>query len=286
MNAEEAAEALSSESAFIRAGAAQWLAAHRSPSQRVAIADALNRESVPQIRRHLSSALQLSGQPETGVPAKESTTVDESAQILDYLGSLINHETEPAIGWLRLAAEDEIDAFPGSETEKSIEILRRRIDGVAAIARANRQPTFRRESLIDLVEQSLPPEQIGAHISVSALSDTEDWIETDGDLFAVILGNAITNAMFASQSMGQDEQVLIELATSRENFMITLTNRFSGASFSMEDMGGLGTSTRTGGRGLGILAMRVAAERLAYELSVTGDGGVATTSLRGARRHG
>ena len=97
-----------------------------------------------------------------------------------------------------------------------------------------------------------------------------------------IIANAIANAVFAAKAVTK-EGIQVDISTSQDYFAVVVTNRFEGSSFSMDEMGVAGVSTRTGGRGLGILAMKHASSRLGYSLSLVGSGGVAVASLKGDR---
>jgi hypothetical protein len=284
----EALQAILDTAPFTRIQAAQWLAEHASPEARLPLTNALNRETVPQVRRHLNEALARAMGSGGPAPAPSTGGVNTSdRELLIYLGGLIHHETEPAVGWLRLAAEEEIRDFADSETSSAIETLRRRINGVAAIARVNKPPEIRRVSLSGLVEAEVPRSSSRARAVTFASLEGEDDIDTDPDLMSTMLGNAIVNGLHAATKAGvlEADAVVIEAGISDRDFWITLTNRFAGSSFEMSEMGGIGTSTKTGGRGLGLLAMRTAAERLGYFINVSGAGGIATTAIRGPRRH-
>lgn len=285
MTESEALDALQARAPFERIQAAQWLAEHASPDARLSLTNALNQEPVPQVRRHLTEALARAAGPAEPAVTDLAQEAETDRALLTYLGGLIHHETEPAIGWLRLAAEAEIRDFAESDTGNAIESLRRRIDGVAAIARANKPPDLRRVSLSELIEAEIP--RAGALASAVTFISLEgdDDVDTDPALMSTLLGNAIANSLHAANKTDAQGGVVIETGTSDRDFWITLTNRFTGSSFEMVEMGGIGTSTKTGGRGLGMLAMRTAADRLGYFLNVSGAGGIATTAIRGPRLH-
>jgi sensor histidine kinase regulating citrate/malate metabolism len=115
--------------------------------------------------------------------------------------------------------------------------------------------------------------------------DESDVIETDRGLMAVMMSNAFRNAADATQELPSGETtVVISCGVSEEMFWITISNRFRGASFRMEDVASTGVSSKRG-RGMGVAAMRIAAERLGYEIDLQASGGVAVFSVRGPRRH-
>jgi len=117
---------------------------------------------------------------------------------------------------------DELREFKGSETEKSIELLRRRLDGVAEIARANRRPTLRTESLVALVEQCIPEKSEGVPIHIEVDTADDDSINTDGNLFTTVISNALGNAIFASRKVGHDG-VQIDISTTRSDFSVVIS---------------------------------------------------------------
>lgn len=284
MNEAQALEALSSHLPSIRMSGAEWLSTRASKPASPAILRAYQMESVPQIKRLLKVARSAQSQvsPQASASSQDSVDADE---ILMYLSGLIRHETEPVIGWIRRAAHGELaERFEESRTNEAIEALRRRILGLALLADANRHPIWSSTSLLELVHASAPPEIRECIVSADSMSDdSDDDIDTDPGLLAIILGNALSNADKATSS--KDRSIFVSTTLTPDTFNLQISNSFDGTSFTLEDVSSVGASTNSGGRGLGVMAMQSAAARLNYDLGLQANGGVAHFTLRGARRH-
>lgn len=296
MEETEARRLLHSRSPSERIEAAQWLSEHASRSWRNQLVEAMEIETVPQIRRHLDVALHrldsmgsnASDRHDQQLIRHSDGRLTEEQDLLSDLAGLIRHETEPAIGWLRKAANREIALFEASATNRTIEALRRRIDGVAQLADASREPEWTSISISELVNESIPPLASDDRLVVNAANQsTDDMIETDRGLMALIIGNSISNAIHASSTVDPVgiADVSVNYGVSKSEFWLTISNPFSGSSFTLQQVSGIGTSTKTGHRGLGVLAANRAASRMRYLYDLSAVGGIATASVRGSRFH-
>lgn len=251
------------------------------------LVEAIAREQVPRIKSVLVAALrntQRGGSPEVAVSQRDSSTSDV-LEVLQDLGSIIRHELLPAIGWLRFAADGEIEEFGTSETNNMIQALRRRIDGVVALAEAQRLPVMTSSSLSELLAACVPPNVPVGLFSFAEVEDGEDLIETDPGLFMLIGANALQNAVDAVLGLPPGEgQIFVAVGVSEKDFWLTISNSFAGASFDLNHVAASGVTSKSGHRGLGVRVMRLAAGRLGYRLDLVAAGGVATLSLRGRRR--
>jgi len=212
-------------------------------------------------------------------------TQESVLAILQELGGIIRHELGPPIGWIRYAATSEISDYESSETKSHIEALRRRVDGLASLAAAHRLPQRVRMSLGELLEESVPADVSPGLFSMDIPDDIDDGIETDPGLFTVLLSNAMQNAVDAGREPDETEAVVVAVGLSVEEFWIRISNHFSGASFEFADVAASGVSTKTDHRGLGLRIMKLAAERLGYQIDLSGAGEVATFFVRGKRRY-
>jgi hypothetical protein len=273
-----------------RALAAEWLRVHATSDHIVLIVGALERESVPTIRRTLAEALKRarSTGPESQRLSSPSDAGDELSRlvtVLDDLAGIIRHETDPAIGWLRRAAAREIPNFEESETNARIETLRQRIMGLETLTAAYRDPRWSRVTLTDVVHECMPPDLAPERVRLEG-SNREDEIDSDRGLLTLIVANALKNASEAAAEMPASQVgVLVETGLSQSDFWLSITNRFHGESFDFDDVVHTGASNKPAHKGLGLSAMRIAAERLDYVLSLSASGGTAFFSLRGPRFH-
>jgi len=268
----------------VRGRAIEWFVANASFRHQPTLTEALEAESVPSLRRQLSVAVRKARTgDEARVAHPHSYEQDPiSSEILESLASLIRHETEPVIGWLRRSAAHEIGAgYDDSETFKNIDLLRQRLGGLEALAAAHRVPRWTRVSLAQILSDCRPPDLTTNNGS----SPTDDAVDTDVGLMTIIIGNALQNAQEATAAL-EDGTVWIEFGVTDRDFWISITNRFEGQSFELDQVAHTGTSSKTSHKGLGVSAMRLAAERLGYEISLSAKGGTAFFSLRGSRRRG
>lgn len=268
-----------------RARAAEWFLANASGDHVAMLTEAIESEPVPSLKRLLGLACRKARQPD--VPRSEVNTTQFSevsvpAEILESLSGLLRHETEPVIGWLRRSAARDIgDNFETSDTFRNIDLLRRRLRGLEALTAAHRLPNWTAVSLSQLVAECRPPDLPQDALARAPRAD-DDVIDSDVGLMSIIVGNALLNAHEASASQG-DGAIWVESAVTDRDFWISITNRFEGEGFELDHVVHTGTSTKVSHKGLGLSAMRLAAERLGYQLSLTASGGTAFFSLRGER---
>lgn len=276
--------ALASDLPTERMSAAQQLASEAEPTMAAMILDAISKETVPRIRRLLSDAHVMATQepktPRTSRPV-DSAADEETTKLLSDLGGLIRHETEPAIGWVRRAAKIEVPDFETSRTNLAIERLRSRIAGLSMLAQAQRPPEWREVSLHEMLTGCIPPDFAPGLLQVETPGD-DDGIETDRHLLTLILSNALQNAVDASEVL-ESGQIFVQIGMNETEFWLRISNRFAGESFDFDHVSASGASNKHGHRGLGVVAMRAASNRLGYALSLQASGGVATFALRGKR---
>jgi signal transduction histidine kinase len=258
------------------------------PSLRPVLVEALTREEVPRIRQVLASAIEALGAaahaPPSPTAQAEERSVDKAADILDELAGMIRHETQPAIGWVRLAASRELSDFDASATNAAIEALRRRVDGLATLTAAHRLPIRRLVSLSELISERVQGEHPGSLFAIERFDEVEDEIFTDPGLFELLVSNALQNAVDASRDIPRENaQIVIATGVSDRRFWVTITNRFLGATFDYSSVAATGRTSKKGHRGLGTRVMELAASRLGYEFELRAVGGTATFSLRGDR---
>lgn len=289
MSAEEAQRLLLSKLPSDRSAGAHWFLLRAEDEHRNLLLQALTAESVPRIRRLLQLCLQKldSSGPiieqlgKDGLPIAGGLTAEA---VLNNLASLIRHETEPAIGWVRRAANREVRNFPASATNRAIEALRTRIDGLTLMAQAERQPRRVQSDLATLVLESAAPDLPSGMFAMQTSDEPSVVLETDPALFGLLVGNALRNASDATATVSDNApSVLISFGADAQQFWLTISNRFVGHAFSLLDVAAAGLSTKGKQRGLGVVTMLTAAERLGYTVGLSGSEGVAVFTLRGAR---
>ena len=211
----------------------------------------------------------------------------EGPQFEEALVGWVRHELEPGIGWLRLAASGEIENFADSETNEAIEGLRKRIDSVEALIRTSGPPRISHVSLAEIVAVSVATSAAPPSIITVDIEDQPDDLQTDPNLLALILRNAIANAVSAVALLPESVQrVQIAAGTAGDNFWIRISNRFEGTEFSFDEVSASGVSSKIGHQGQGLSVMRRAASRLDYSISTDAQSGLAVFVLRGCRTYG
>lgn len=288
MNRDEFLEHLASRLPSDRVLAAQWAMENNSePELERVLVEALSREAVPRIQNAISLALKTChANPQPHIDPNQGSSNSEAkfADVLNELPGIIRHEMQPAIGWVRLAARKEISDFQTSATNRAIEALRRRIDGLANLAAAHRLPVRQMVSLGEVITGCLSDEYPSSMFKVEGSEKPSDDIYTDLGLLSLILSNVIQNAADASRDLPDDQrQVLISTSVDEKHFWITVNNRFHGASFNFSSISASGRTSKHGHRGLGTRIIQLAVDRLGYEFDLNAHGGTATFSLRGDR---
>lgn len=274
-------EALRSRLPSERAAAADWYVRNAAADDIGLLTNAIEEETVPAVRRLLEAAARRAQQGSEPTPVYQPDEAPASTDILDALSGLIRHETEPIIGWIRRSAARDIGpGYQASETFRNIDLLRRRLLGLETLAAAHRLPRYSRASLLALIVDCQPdgfPDEV-----VEANSGDDDSIDTDPGLFSIIVGNALLNAQEASTGL-PGAPILVRHGVSDRHFWVTVTNRFQGQAFEMEHVAQTGASTKVSHKGLGVSAMRMAADRLQYGFTLQASGGTVVFSLRGER---
>jgi len=288
MSEDDFLTSLGSELPSERMWAAQWALDHfLPPTYQQLMVEALARERVPRIQTIMALALNQFDRTRADKAVDEVRASGEAlvaVQILDELAGVIRHELQPAIGWVRFAANREVSEFDTSATNRAVEALRRRVDGLAELAAANRLPARRMLSLREAVAISLAPTFPESMFSVEPNDEASDEIMTDPGLLSLILSNALQNAAEACVDMPPGEaSVLITTNIDQKMFWLTITNRFVGASFEYSSVSATGRSSKHGHRGLGTRIIELAAGRLGYDFELRASGATVTFSLRGER---
>lgn len=277
-----------------RARAAGWLVQHPDAITTRALMKALQTETVPQVRRMLLQVLesrQKSTRPstpdaavasrETGEHEPSDPVVPESVDI----AALIRHELSPAVGWIRLAADSEIDSFGSSKTNEAVRKLQRRIDGLVAIIKSGEELNLRRLSLPHVLTENWPDTHTAPKVMPRADEASID-IETDEGLFSMLLSNVFQNALDASMEATGEAVALITWGYTDRNYWVRVTNPFKGNRFTLADVVVVGNSSKMAHQGQGLSLVQMVADRLGLAITLEGASGTASFSLSGTRPHG
>lgn len=274
-----------------RARAAGWLLQHPLAITSRALMQALQAENVPQIRRVLLQVLdyrkKLAGRSSTGNPeshpaASEHVHQNPGAPSHVDIAALIRHELSPAVGWIRLAADSEIESFALSKTNEAVRKLQRRIDGLVAIIKSGEELNLRRVSLPHVLTDNWPDAHSAPAIQPAADAASID-IETDEGLFAVLLSNVFQNAIDASTDASGRTNVMITWGYTDQAYWVRVANPFKGDRFTLSDVIDIGSSSKMAHQGQGLSLVQAVADRLELAITLEGASGMASFTLSGGR---
>lgn len=277
-----------------RAKAAGWLVRHPQTITTRALMNALQNETVPQVRRLLLQTLESRQGPadasrrDLGTAGQDTDTrasdinVAESEQV--DVAALVRHELSPAVGWIRLAAYGEIESFGTSKTNDAVRKLQRRIDGLVAIIKSGEELNLHRFSLPHVLAENWPDTDNAPTVTPSAEEDAID-IETDEGLFAMLLSNVFQNAIDASIDATGQVNTQVTWGYTDRNYWVRVTNPFKGNRFSLEDVLDIGNSSKLAHQGQGLSLIKMVAGRLGLSVTLEGASGTASFSMSGERPH-
>jgi hypothetical protein len=254
---------------------------------------ALQTETVPQVRRLLLQVLESRQKstapshggaavisPLTGEPPAHDAVVSEQVDI----AALVRHELSPAVGWIRLAADSEIESFATSKTNEAVRKLQRRIDGLVTIIKSGEDLNLRRLSLPHILVDNWPDTHTAPTVMPSEEEASID-IETDEGLFSILLSNVFQNAIDASGDAIGEASAQVTWGYTDQNYWVRVTNPFKGDRFALADVVDVGNSSKMAHQGQGLSLIQTVADRLGLAITLEGISGTASFSLSGTRPH-
>lgn len=286
-------QGLSATAPSSRAKAATWLVQHPQAITTRALMNALQAETVPQVRRLLIQAME-SRQNAPSSPRRSSAPVLQAHEVAEGqdsgapeyvdIAALVRHELSPAVGWIRLAADDEIASFATSKTNEAVRKLQRRIDGLVAIIKSSEELNLHHFSLPHLLIDNWPDIRTAPAIT-PPIDEVSIDIETDEGLFSMLLSNVFQNAIDASMDATGKVATQINWGYTDQSYWVRVTNPFDGDRFDLADVIDLGNSSKMAHQGQGLSLIKTAASRLGLSITLNGVSGTASFSLSGARPH-
>lgn len=277
-----------------RAKAAGWLIQHPQAITTRGLMNALQSETVPQVRRLLVQALEsrqrlrdTSHEDAVRAPRAAGTqTVSDDAPVLEEvdIAALVRHELSPAVGWIRLAADSEIQSFGTSKTNAAVRKLQRRIDGLVAIIKFGEELNIHRLSLPHALMENWPDTGTLPTVTPSADEDAVD-IETDEGLFSMLLSNVFQNAIDASIDATGEAVAHVTWGHTDQSYWVRVNNPFKGDRFALADVLDVGNSSKMAHQGQGLSLIKSVADRLGLAITLEGVSGTASFSLSGPRPH-
>lgn len=279
---------LTSPSPNDRARAATWLVLNPQAISTRELMQALQTETVPRVRTTLLVVLEKRKGlifPRVNSSDHKDTRADHPPRDLpDHvdIAALIRHELSPAVGWISLAADDEIPDFESSKTQEAVNKLQRRINGLVAMIKSSQELNLRRlvlpQAIIDNWPDSLSAPEITPHSSPARLE-----IETDEGLFSILLSNALQNAIDASRDAVGEPAAQISWGYTDQNYWVRIVNPFKGNQFTLADVVGVGSTSKPSHQGHGLSLVETVANRLGIAINLEGHSGTASFTISGKR---
>lgn len=286
---------LSSNAPSERARAAAWLLVHTQDISTRELVQALQAETVPQVRRVLLEVLErrqkasVASKPAATnrvvPPDGEEAAASEASADAGEIASMVRHELAPAIGWIRLAADAEIPGFATSRTNDAVRRLQLRIDGLVTLIKSRTDLDLRVVDLPLELASSWPDPTITPRISPTPPGSTAH-IDTDQGLFALLMSNIYQNAIDASVDATGVADVDVTWGVTDQSFWVRVTNPFRGQRLTFEDVAPIGFSSKAGHQGRGLALIQKIAALLDIVVALDGASGTASFVVNGQRHRG
>jgi signal transduction histidine kinase len=273
---------LTSSSPTERARAVSWLVQHPLAIETPALMRAMQTEMVPRIRAQLVQVLQARQRAARSPTTESSDAGPSPLPTGGELVSLIRHELTPAVGWIRLAADDELPDFQSSKTNAAIKKLQRRIDGLVAMLKADEDLTLTGVSLPQALADNWPDAKSEPSVRPTS-EEASIEIETDESLFALMLSNVFQNAIDASIEAVGEPRVAVSWGYTAESYWVRIANPFVGGHLRLAHVADVGASSKGAHEGRGLDLIATVAQRLDIAINLEGHSGTASFTLSGVR---
>ncbi len=214
MSREEALAALTSREADERLKAARFFAMNAVVGDRRKLRAALNKETVPWIKRALERSLSRAGPisdtlPRLGVYADPPVRVlaELRAAAIDEVASTIIHELATLVGRLRIRAPQEVNDYPGSDTRTLVDSLASLLAGIRNLKTAVAQPDYAETDLATECRETCAI--FGEAADAFRFAGPSPFLaEIDSGLFKLALTNVVRNAVEAVGAAAEGEAMI------------------------------------------------------------------------------
>ena len=214
MSREEALAALTSREADERLKAARFFAMNAVGGDRRKLRAALNKETVPWIKRALERSLSRAG-PISDAVSRLGFYADPPVRVLaelraaaiDEVASTIIHELATLVGRLRIRAPMEVNDYPGSDTRTLVDSLASLLAGIRNLKTAVAQPDYAETDLATECRETCAIFAEAADAFRFA-GPSPFLAEIDPGLFKLALTNVVRNAVEALGATAEGEAVI------------------------------------------------------------------------------
>lgn len=270
MSRDEALAALTSLEADERLKAARYFAMHAVSGDRRKLRAALNRETVPWIKRALERSLNRVGPAAEAAPRPgiytdppERLLAQYRAAAIDEVASTIIHELATIVGRLRIKAPQEVAEYTKSSTKTLVDSLASLLAGIRNLKTAVTQPDYVETDLSAACRETCAVFEEVAEIFRFA-GPSPFLIEIDPGLFTLALSNVIRNAVEALSVANTEGEATITLNWGRAGHEVWVVVIDSGPGFDRDPMSlvDFGKSTKEEHIGFGLATAKQAMQAM------------------------
>jgi signal transduction histidine kinase len=254
---------LSSRSPEERIEAAEFFTKYGTPDDVELVSRAVRAEDVPWVRERLRAALEWVDQL-----ARKTLDIEGSADSVDapldvegalYAAtSLLLHEIEPVLGYIRLDASKEIPHFPASQTAKSIDHLTSILDAISTLRKAAAPPDWTEFDLAEVIKSCQPR---GAENTVLFAGPSPFLVVGDPHLLQRAVENGLRNAVEACSNIA-DAKVVVNWGFGPGTVWCSIIDDGVGFTGSVQGAFRMGRTTKSGHIGWGLPIAKRAMESL------------------------
>ena len=270
MSRKEALAALSSPEADVRLKAVRFLAMNAKSCDRRKLRAALNKETVPWIKRALERSLSRTAPPTGTAPPEgnnadlpERTLAELRAAAIDEVAGTIIHELSTIVGRLRLVVPQEVRDYPGSATKNLVDLLQSLLAGIRNLKTASSKPDY---AEVDLSTECRETCKLVDETNVlfRFAGPSPFLAEIDVGLFKLALSNVVRNAVEALRAAAVDYDATITLNWGRAGHEMWVAIIDSGPGFDHDpaSLVDLGKSTKDKHIGFGLATTKQAMQAM------------------------
>jgi len=213
-----------------------------------------------------------------GVEDEEDRMIEEiHAAAVEETTQRLVHEIRPILGRLSLYASQEVQEFEKSKTWIEANRLEQLIAAIDSLSQAASAPAYTEFDLAALIDQIVKSESSKVRIKVEQAGPKPRVIKGARNLIGLIIGNAVRNAIEASDQVSADEPVVVNWDSTERDHWVAVLDRGPGLPVGSHRAFEIGSTTKKDHFGMGLALAKQAA------LSLNGTLDLAPRSPGGAR---
>lgn len=286
MTREEALDLLRSPSTHQRLKASRQLARNAGAEDLDTLQAARSTESDSYVKGSLDRAIARLTETNSSSPADETEDFDVSetssrqiyARATEYVAGLLLHEIAPPIGLLAFNASREVPNYDRSTTKKHITSLQTIFAAIEQLRTASATPKPAEVDLAGLINSLVETEFVESSVEIATQGPNPLVLISDDGLLRFAICNGLRNAVEAvsATAIEKHEPIVIAWGETDVDYWLSIIDRGSGISGSVEPVFGIGKTTKKGHSGFGLAIARAAIEALNGNVSLQPATGVGT----------